>query len=107
MHFLGLAGMPRRIPDYPDAYAQWNWIASLGSMISVISGLLVLFIIFDSFNRKIEVTKYYWYTPEFFSSYNTQTIKTNTIEWMIDSPAEERTYMQLPFCVFDQRNFKA
>ena len=76
-------------------------------MISVISGLLVLFIIFDSFNRKIEVTKYYWYTPEFFSSYNTQTIKTNTIEWMIDSPAEERTYMQLPFCVFDQRNFKA
>jgi heme/copper-type cytochrome/quinol oxidase subunit 1 len=28
--------MPRRIPDFPDAYAQWNWIASVGSMISIV-----------------------------------------------------------------------
>jgi len=107
MHFLGLAGMPRRIPDYPDAYAQWNWIASLGSMISVISGLLVLFIVYDSFNNKLKVNKYYWYTPDFFSDYNIQTVKTNSIEWMVNSPAEEHTYIQLPFCIFDQRSLKA
>lgn len=42
MHFLGLAGMPRRIPDYPEAYAGWNWLASVGSTISI-AGILVFF----------------------------------------------------------------
>ena len=42
MHFLGIAGMPRRIPDYPDAYQGWNKLASLGSMISMVSIIIFL-----------------------------------------------------------------
>ena len=49
MHFLGLAGMPRRIPDYPDAYAGFNLIASYGSFISVFSSLLFFYIIYNTF----------------------------------------------------------
>jgi len=46
MHFLGLAGMPRRIPDYPDAYSGWNSISSFGSYISAIGLLFFFYIIY-------------------------------------------------------------
>ena len=45
MHFLGLAGMPRRIPDFPDEFAAWNAVSSFGSMVSVWSVLLFIYII--------------------------------------------------------------
>jgi cytochrome c oxidase subunit 2 len=40
MHFLGFSGMPRRIPDFPDAYSDWNAIASFGSWLCVISTIV-------------------------------------------------------------------
>ena len=46
MHFLGLAGMPRRVPDYPDAFAGWNAVASFGSYISAFSVLLFFYIVY-------------------------------------------------------------
>jgi cytochrome c oxidase subunit 1 len=49
MHFLGLAGMPRRIPDYPDAYSNWNSIASYGSYISLIGAFFFMYIIYATF----------------------------------------------------------
>ena len=49
MHFLGLAGMPRRIPDYPDAYAGFNAIASWGSVITLAGVFLFILIICLSF----------------------------------------------------------
>ena len=40
MHMLGLAGMPRRIPDYSLAFIGWNYIATIGSIITFISTLV-------------------------------------------------------------------
>jgi cytochrome c oxidase subunit 1 len=49
MHWLGVAGMPRRIPDYPDAFYLFNKIASWGSYISGMSALFFFFVIAEAF----------------------------------------------------------
>jgi len=46
MHFLGLAGMPRRVPDYPDSFEGWNYIASIGSLISAVSATFFRYILY-------------------------------------------------------------
>ena len=56
MHFLGLAAMPRRIPDYPDAYFGWNSVASFGSYISALSAIFFFFVVYNTLttNKKKE-----------------------------------------------------
>ena len=51
-HFLGLAGMPRRYVDYPDAFAGWNLVSSLGSYISGFGVLIFIYGVIDAFVRK-------------------------------------------------------
>jgi cytochrome c oxidase subunit 1 len=50
MHFLGVAGMPRRIPDYPDAFYAYNKIASWGSYVSAWSTLIFFFVLHEAFH---------------------------------------------------------
>ena len=56
MHFLGLAGMPRRIPDFPDAMSGWNAVSSFGSYISFFSALFFFYIVYITliYGKKIE-----------------------------------------------------
>lgn len=51
MHFVGLAGMPRRIPDYPDNYYYWNILSSFGSIISSVSVIVFFYLIYLAFNN--------------------------------------------------------
>ena len=53
-HFLGLAGMPRRIVDYPDAFAGWNFVSSIGSYISGVGVLIFFFGMARAFTRKVQ-----------------------------------------------------
>lgn len=50
MHFLGLSGMPRRIPDYADSFLYWNSVASFGSYLSVFSVFVFFYVAYVTFN---------------------------------------------------------
>ncbi len=51
MHFLGLAGIPRRYSDYPDAFTTWNVVARVGSMITTASVIYFVFILWEGLSR--------------------------------------------------------
>jgi heme/copper-type cytochrome/quinol oxidase subunit 1 len=58
MHFLGMNGMPRRIPDYPRAYEGWNIVISLGTVFSVISLVLFIMLLVKTFRPITAVSKF-------------------------------------------------
>jgi len=58
MHFLGLAGMPRRIPDYPDIYTNLNVLATLGSYITFAGLLIFIYILFCLFSETNDIRNY-------------------------------------------------
>ena len=60
MHFLGLGGMPRRYIDYPDEYAFWNEIASIGSLISAYSFILLIYIFYVTITKNSPKEKIDW-----------------------------------------------
>jgi cytochrome c oxidase subunit 1 len=57
MHFLGLAGMPRRIPDYSSSYADWNLVASYGSYLSAVSSLFFFYVVYHTLAYGTSVNK--------------------------------------------------
>src|SRR6476661_4382343 len=84
MHFLGLAGMPRRIVDYPEAFAGWNFIASIGSYISFAGLLVFLFGMAYAFSRKVHAPANPW------------GVGATTLEWTLPSPPAFHSYETLP-----------
>jgi cytochrome c oxidase subunit I len=83
-HFLGLAGMPRHYADYPDAYAGWNYVSSIGSYIFA-AGLLVFFFgIAYAFARKELAGENPWGEG------------ATTLEWTLPSPPPFHQFETLP-----------
>ena len=84
MHFLGLAGMPRRYIDYPDAYAGWNMVASLGSYLTAAGVLLFFYIIIEAFIVRRRAADNPWGEG------------ATTLEWKVTSPPPYHTFDALP-----------
>ncbi|MCP5088771.1 MAG: cytochrome c oxidase subunit 1 [Rhodobacteraceae bacterium] len=84
-HFLGRQGMPRRIIDYPDGFALWNYVSSWGAMVSFVSFLLFFGIVFYTLARgkKVEENAYWGEHAE-------------TLEWTLPNPPPEHTFEILP-----------
>ncbi|MGI3168701.1 cytochrome c oxidase subunit I [Pseudooceanicola sp. C21-150M6] len=84
-HFLGRQGMPRRYIDYPEAFATWNLVSSIGAFISFASFLLFFGIVIYSLMRGAKVTQ-----NNYWNEY------ADTLEWTLPSPPPEHTFEQLP-----------
>ena len=84
MHFLGVSGMPRRYPDYPEAFAGWNFVSSIGSYISGLGMLVFLFVVYRTFTSKVPLASNYWGEG------------ATTLEWQVSSPPPFHTFEELP-----------
>jgi cytochrome c oxidase subunit 1 len=83
-HFLGLAGMPRRYADYPDAFAGWNFVSSIGSYISAFAVLIFLYGVFEAFSKKRVAGDNPWGEG------------ATTLEWTLSSPPPFHQFETLP-----------
>jgi len=83
-HFLGLAGMPRRTVDYPDAFAGWNHVSSYGAYISFI-GMIIFFVgLAHAFLRGERAANNPWGAG------------ATTLEWTLPSPPPFHQFDVLP-----------
>lgn len=91
IHFLGLAGMPRRYSDYPDMFIRWNTLARIGSLISVVSVALLLYIIWEALAR---------HRPILF-------VKSprSILEWAHPTPPINHSYSSTPVKSIAPRDF--
>jgi cytochrome c oxidase subunit 1 len=83
-HFLGLAGMPRRYADYPDAFAGWNLVSSYGAYLSFAATIFFVGVVAHAFIRgkKAEANPY--------------GEGADTLEWTVSSPPPFHTFDELP-----------
>jgi len=109
--------MPRRIPDYPDAYAPWNSISSIGSIISVVGLFVFIYLLYKSFVSKSNleiidgngvtrsaVKNSLWNTLSFFVSDKEKEeylISSNTLEFSLDNPIPLHAYTVVPIIAKD------
>lgn len=83
-HFLGLAGMPRRIPDYPDAFAGWNYVSSIGAYIGYSGAILFVIVIFQALKYGKKCADNPWGAS------------ADTLEWTLSSPPPFHSYDTQP-----------
>jgi len=83
-HFLGLAGMPRRYADYPDAFAGWNYVSSVGSYVTMTATLFFVFMVFWSLKSGKKAGNNPW------------GVGANTLEWTLTSPPSYHSFTTQP-----------
>lgn len=104
--------MPRRIPDFPDAFAGWNFISSYGSIVSIVSSALFIYIVYETLISARIASNNPWEIPTFFESVTMiqspkgiinankgrfgKTQLANSLEWSLASPVPFHAFNTLP-----------
>ena len=97
-HFLGLQGMPRRISDYPDAFAGWNLISSFGSISKCCSCLIIFIYSLYTINRIKSASRNPWLTSSILYDTLQGSLNRNStsLEWVLSSPPKPHAFVSLP-----------
>ena len=82
-HFVGLAGMQRRVPDYALQFADWNMVSSIGAFAFGLSQLILLYVIYDAITNGEKIKGKVWESA-------------NGLEWTLPSPIPYHTFTQEP-----------
>jgi cytochrome c oxidase subunit I len=80
MHFLGVSGMPRRIPDYPDMYQEWNTFISFGSFISFFSLIFFFYVVYRSLVDQVKCPR----NPWLFIDYNDLLVRLSYVSLYVE-----------------------
>ena len=90
--------MPRRISDYPDAFAGWNIISSFGSIVSVIATWCFLNILYMQLTQGTIVSRNPWLTPGFYTDVLQANLNRcySSLEWGLSSPPKPHAFVSLP-----------
>ena len=91
--------IPRRIADYPDSYEGWNYVSSIGSMISVAATAVFIYVIYDMLITQPKTLSNPWRNPTFYkdnTSYVNESRNDSTLEWSVESPTPYHAYQMIP-----------
>jgi cytochrome c oxidase subunit 1 len=82
-HFLGLAGMPRRIPDYAVQFTDWNMVSSVGGFVFGLSQLLLVYVVVSTIRAGARASDRVWDGAQ-------------GLEWTLSSPPPYHSFSEAP-----------
>ncbi len=102
LEYNQLSGMPRRVPDYPDAFLEWNVISSYGSVVSVVASVIFFYALYATFanlDHQGVIDSHIKYSSQLYETDEELKVETrgyHSLEWVLPNPPLLHSFEELP-----------